>query len=156
MTRWDKTLYLDSALAASAAKATPQVWWVFSEAWCGDGAQNIPVLQKIAEASDGKIELRLLLRDENQDLMSRYLTNGSRAIPKLVSIADTGEELFTWGPRPLPAQQLMAEWRRVPNNRSFEDIEKELHLWYARDKGISLQKEMLSKLGSLTTTSTLV
>ena len=149
MNRWDRQLILDQKLVSEAQHAPKQVWWVFIEAWCGDGAQSLPVLEKIAASSLGNIQLRLLLRDEHANLMTPYLTNGGKAIPKLVATDLSGEELFTWGPRPKPAQELMSEWRRAPAGRSFEDIEKELHLWYARNKGASVQQEILAKLNAL-------
>lgn len=103
--RWNKTFLLDEKLVDVAKASEPQVWWVFTEAWCGDGAQVIPQLQKIAESSEGRIFIRLLLRDDNREAMSKYLTKGAQAIPKLIAMFATWEELFTWGPRPVPAQQ---------------------------------------------------
>ena len=48
-----------------------------------------------------QVESRYLLRDENLDLMDRYLTDGGRSIPKLIVLhADTLTEAATWGPRP--------------------------------------------------------
>src|ERR1051326_1487788 len=49
-------------------------WIVLAEAWCGDGAQNIPVIAKIASLNPN-IELGIVLRDENPELMDRHLTN---------------------------------------------------------------------------------
>src|SRR5690606_3918922 len=37
-------------------------WVVLTEAWCGDAAQNLPILAKIAEATP-RITMKLLLRD---------------------------------------------------------------------------------------------
>ena len=85
MNRWDRQLILDQKLVSEAQHAPKQVWWVFIEAWCGDGAQSLPVLEKIAASSLGNIQLRLLLRDEHANLMTPYLTNGGKAIPKLVA-----------------------------------------------------------------------
>ena len=155
MLRWNKTFLVDEKLVDVARASEPQVWWVFTEAWCGDGAQVIPLLQKITESSEGRISMRLLLRDENKEAMSHYLTNGGRAIPKLIAMSATGDELFTWGPRPVPAQQLMLEWKLSPGTKSHEDIEKELHLWYAKDKGICLMQEIMDKLQSVLSAQTL-
>ena len=60
-----------------------QLWLVISEAWCADAAQIVPVLSKIAE-SNPLIDLKIVLRDENPDLMNQYLTNGGKAIPILI------------------------------------------------------------------------
>ena len=60
-------------------------WLVLTESWCGDAAQTLPVVNKFAEANKN-IELKVVLRDENDDLMNQFLTNGSKSIPKLIVI----------------------------------------------------------------------
>ena len=59
------------------------IWLILTEAWCGDAAQNIPTIEKIAREND-RIKTLYLLRDENLELMDKYLTGGARAIPKLI------------------------------------------------------------------------
>ena len=126
----------------------PQVWYLITEAWCGDSAQNLPVIGEIATAGD-KIELRIVLRDENPELIEKYHTNGSKSIPKLIAFSEKGVELFTWGPRPKPAHDLVLDWKENPAGRDFEALEKELHTWYAKDKTQTLQKEFLHLLSGL-------
>jgi hypothetical protein len=78
----------------------PQWWIVLTEDWCGDSSFLLPVVARIAQES-AQIELRILPRDQHLELMDQYLTNGGRSIPKLIAFdAETGDELFTWGPRP--------------------------------------------------------
>lgn len=117
-------------------------WIILAESWCGDGAQNIPVIAKIAECSSN-IELKILLRDENPEVMDAYLTNGSRSIPKLIFInSETKEEIGVWGPRPTAIQEMVKEYKiQFPQN-SHDEFVKSLHLWYAKDKGESLQDEL--------------
>lgn len=141
MQRINKTFTVSDDAAAKLKEATPQIWWVITEAWCGDSAQNLPVIAKLAEASDGRIELRILLRDEHLDIMDQYLTNGGRSIPKLIAM-EREKELFQWGPRPVPAQQILLDWKAFPNGRTHDDFEVELHTWYARNKGQSTQREL--------------
>lgn len=145
MKRIDKTVKLNPELEARMkAIDRPQVWLVLTEAWCGDAAQNIPVLAAVANAAPN-VQLRLVLRDENLDLMDAYLTNGGRSIPKLIAFdAETGEELGTWGPRPATAQQMVMDYKADPNKPPYEEFTKGLHLWYARDKGASVQAELLA------------
>mgnify|MGYP005818487039 CR=1 FL=1 len=126
----------------------PQIWYVITEAWCGDSAQNLPVIGEIASAGD-KIDLRVILRDENPDLIAQYHTNGSKSIPKLIAFSEEGVELFTWGPRPKTAQDMVMEWKENPAGRDFETFEKELHTWYAKDKTQTVQKEFLDILSFL-------
>ena len=116
--------------------------FVLAESWCGDGAQNIPVIAKIAECSPN-IELKILLRDENSEVMDAYLTNGSRSIPKLIFInSETKEEIGVWGPRPAKIQQMVKEYKTQFPQNSHDEFVKSLHLWYAQDKGESLQDEL--------------
>ncbi|HAP71644.1 MAG TPA: thioredoxin family protein, partial [Cryomorphaceae bacterium] len=69
-------------------------WLVFSETWCGDAAHNLPFIAKWAEALG--IELRVILRDENLDLMDGFLTGDRRSIPKLVRLSSDFQILSTW------------------------------------------------------------
>lgn len=143
MNRLDKTIkiipFMTEPLENMSEK---QVWVVLTEAWCGDAAQNIPVLEKIAACSEN-IELRLLLRDEHPELMDRYLTNGGRAVPKLISLnAESLKELWTWGPRPEPAQAIMKEFKER-QHQTKEQTVIDIQKWYAKDKGVTLQKEIL-------------
>lgn len=122
------------------------LWVVLTEAWCGDAAQNIPVMAKIADASGGKIELKLLLRDENPELMDQYLTNNTRSIPKLICLdATTGQELGTWGPRPVKAQELVEVLKANPEVTKEEFINS-VQVWYAKDRTISTQQEFAALL----------
>lgn len=122
-------------------------WMVITEAWCGDSAQNIPVIAEIAGLNPEKIKLLIVLREENPELMNNYLTNGTRSVPKLIAIDETmNMEAWVWGPRPAPAQQLLKNWKRYPNGKSWTDFEKELHSWYARDKTQTIQAEFLNLL----------
>lgn len=141
MKRLDKTIELNSSLKNTIDKIDrPWIWLVLTEAWCGDAAQNIPVINKIAEASPN-IELKLILRDEYPDIMDAYLTNGGRSVPKLICLhAKTLEEVGTWGPRAGDFQRKAMEWKNNPELSKEEWVEK-LHKWYADDKGETLQAE---------------
>lgn len=86
----------------------PQLWMVLTEPWCGDSAFLLPVLAEAAGLNDD-VTFRILLRDDNLDIMDEYLTGGSRGIPKLVAFSEDGTERFTWGPRPDGARTLFAE-----------------------------------------------
>lgn len=119
-----------------------QLWVVLSEGWCGDVAEILPALARLAEQTE-KIDLRILLRDENPELMEAYLTNGKRSIPKLIALDDkTKTELFTWGPRPKIFQNL-ALGRKIDPRMSPDEFYELLHKEYTLDKTNSLQKELL-------------
>ncbi|WP_242927793.1 thioredoxin family protein [Pontibacter vulgaris] len=140
MRRVEKTTVLtDELLQVLLSVQTKMVWAILTEPWCGDAAQIVPALVKIADASPN-IEVKLLLRDENPEVMDAYLTNGGRSIPKLVALkADTLEELGTWGPRPEPAQKLFLEMKA--NNTPYQEFVEKLHGWYAKDRSQTLQQE---------------
>lgn len=122
-----------------------QIWLVLVESWCGDAAQNLPILQKMAEVNNS-IDLRIVLRDENEDLMQKYLTNNSRSIPKLIAVSeDLERELFTWGPRPAEAHQLVMDLKAKYGSVTAE-VKEALQKWYNDNKGVVLQQEMLEAI----------
>lgn len=146
MKRLDKTQQILPELEIITKQITDkQVWLVLTESWCGDAAQNVPVLQKLAEMNP-LIDLRLVLRDDNDELMQKYLTNGGKSIPKLIAVsADLEKELFTWGPRPAAAQVEVK--RLLDENDGFNEKVKEgIQIWYNHDKGISMQHELMELL----------
>lgn len=146
MKRLDKTQQILPELEIITKEITEkQVWLVLTESWCGDAAQNVPVLQKLAEMNP-LINLRLVLRDDNDELMQKYLTNGGKSIPKLIAVsADLEKELFTWGPRPVAAQVEVK--RLLDENGGFNEKVKEgIQIWYNHDKGISMQHELMELL----------
>ena len=142
--RLEKTFTLSRELINEINKIkAPQSWMIITETWCGDSAQSIPILAKAASLND-KINLRIVLRDENLNIMDSYLTNGSRSIPKLVAFDENDNELFQWGPRPQQAQNLMLKMKNdgVPK----DEMNKQLHLWYAKDRGKEIEKELIELL----------
>jgi len=122
----------------------PQLWMVITESWCGDSAQNLPIITKAAELND-KINLRIILRDSNTDIIDQYLTDGqSRSIPILVAFDLYDNEIFKWGPRPDTAKTLVTNLKR--DGFSKEEFNQQLHLWYGRNKGKELEGELLELL----------
>ncbi|HMQ48172.1 MAG TPA: thioredoxin family protein [Saprospiraceae bacterium] len=151
MARLDKTTKLSEALTSKLAQFTrKEIWLVLTEGWCGDAAQVIPVLAKIADNSP-YIDLRLILRDEHLDIMDAFLTDGARSIPKLLVLdAETLEVLRTWGPRPSAPQQMVLEAKAKMREMSdhaeqkafFDAVKTEVQKWYARDKTRGIQEEI--------------
>jgi len=117
------------------------IWLVLTEAWCGDAAQSIPIINKMARVNDN-IELRLILRDQNLDVMDQFLHNGmSRSIPKLICLdAETLQVIGEWGPRTQEAQGLFNSLSKSSVLESPE-VKEHLHRWYAEDKGDEIQEE---------------
>ena len=123
-----------------------QTWIVITETWCGDSAQNLPVIAKLAQLND-KIDFKIVLRDSNLEFMDLHLTNGSRAIPKLIMYDENDNELFQWGPRPVEAQNLFSRLKNAGMPKP--EINKELHLWYGRNRGKEVEKEIVNLIKSL-------
>jgi len=149
MIRWNKTSKVSEALELLLLQVNqPQVWLVITEAWCGDGAQSIPHLAKLADLNP-LITLKIIFRDEHPDLMDAYLTNGNRSIPKLVAMtADLQQELFTWGPKPKYLLDLHAAFKQNSEGRSYLDFLEEVHLWYAKNKQKDLESEIYPLISS--------
>lgn len=146
MQRLDKTTRVLPELAAAAA-GLPEayIWLTLTEGWCGDAAQLVPVFEAVAQASQGRLRTAYLLRDEHPDLMDRYLTGTSRAIPRLLMLrADTLVEVAQWGPRPAPAQALLL--KLIAEGVSHDDYAREVHGWYAHDHTQTTQQELLALL----------
>ena len=144
MNRLEKTIKISENIIDKLQKLDNHyIWLVISEGWCGDAAQILPIINKMALESNKKIDLRIVFRDANDELMSHYLTNGGRAIPKVIVICkEAGIVRADWGPRPKRATELMADYRKEFGVID-EKIKTDLQLWYLADKGISVQEELL-------------
>jgi len=142
MARIDKTLLVLPELKDQLATFSSSLYLVvLTEGWCGDSAQTLPIINKISELSNGRISLHIVLRDDHPSLMNSHLTAGTRSIPKLIALTEHGHEVFAWGPRPAPAQQIMLDWK-AKGTVGWEQFEQELHGWYAKDKGFTTQVEL--------------
>ncbi|MFP2995688.1 thioredoxin family protein [Spongiivirga sp. MCCC 1A20706] len=120
-------------------------WLVLTESWCGDAAQTMPAMDKLAALTE-KIDLKVVLRDENLDLMDQYLTNGGRSIPKLIAIDNNTEKVVgTWGPRPTNATKMVNDFKDV-NGALTPEFKQDLQVWYNKDKGQDTIKDLLELL----------
>jgi hypothetical protein len=118
-------------------------WLVIAEAWCGDAAQNLPILAKMSYVTS-HIDFKIILRDEHPEIMQHYTTNGSMSIPKLICLnTETLEEVFTWGPRPASAAQLITDNKVSAEPLDKKALHEKLHLWYAQNKYMETQQELL-------------
>lgn len=146
MSRLDKTWKpSDKIEKRMLAMETPLIWLTITEGWCGDAAQIVPILEKIA-AINPLISHRLILRDENPGLMEQFLTNGTRSIPKTVILEQsTHRVLGSWGPRPAGAVDLLKDLKQQ-NALPKEEMYSQLHGWYAKDKGSHTAKEFVDSV----------
>ena len=134
----------DLKAAAAVLKAGTRML-VLNEFWCGDGAQILPVHEALEAEAAGKLEVRVLLRDQNVDVMDLFLTNGGRSIPKTVLLDADMNVLDTWGPRP---EEAMALVRRIKADPAIaHTYSQEVHKWYTADKQQNIQAELAVLLG---------
>lgn len=146
MNRLDKTIKITPETEAFlSALNTGYIWLVLSEGWCGDAAQILPIINKMAQVSD-KVELQIVFRDENPELMNLFLTNGGKAVPKMIILDKrTLEVVADWGPRPADAIKLILDYK-AKHGIVDETAKADLQMWYLHDKGVSTQNEIVSLL----------
>lgn len=145
MKRWDKTLKVPSDLIERIKAFNSNVTWlVITESWCGDAAHLLPVFNKIASLNDN-INLKIVYRDENEELMSKFLTNGSKSIPKLIMFDADYEVITTYGPRPNTLTKMVDDFKKI-NGKLTDEFKQELQVWYNRDKGLTTMDELVNTL----------
>ena len=143
MKRWDKTVKISEADKITIKNATVnQTWIVLTESWCGDAAHVIPVINKVAELNTG-INLQLVMRDENEQLMDLFLTNGGKSIPKLIQFDNTTKTVLnSYGPRPTEATKLVNDFKKK-NGTLTAEFKEDLQRWYNKDKGQNVINDLL-------------
>ena len=149
MNRWDKTLKVTEDTKSKTEIFNENVTWlVLAESWCGDAAHVLPAINKVSELND-HIEFKVVLRDENEDLMNAFLTNGSRSIPKLIMIDDaTGEVVNTYGSRPSEATKMVNDYK-AKYGKLTPEFKEELQHWYNKDKGQNIIDDLTKILCEL-------
>jgi hypothetical protein len=140
MKRLNKTIEVPAnVIELLKEKAANWTWVILTEPWCGDAAQCVPVIEKLA-LSAGNIQTLYLLRDEHPEVMDAYLTNGGRSIPKLICLDKTGKELFTWGPRPAVIQEVMNRLK-AEDISEIATIVEQIQKAYNEDKQAGIYNE---------------
>ncbi len=146
MNRLDRTIVIAEDVIRDLLSLNKQyLWLVISEGWCGDAAQLLPIMNKMAAIAPG-VQMKVVFRDQNPVLMDGFLTNGARSIPKLILIdSHTMNVLGSWGPRPNGASELIKSYK-LQYGVVDETAKTELQLWYLHDKGLSTQREILQMM----------
>lgn len=146
MKRWDKTLKITEEQAEKTSEFKGSVTWiVLTESWCGDAAHLMPVMHKVASLNDA-IDFKVVLRDENIDLMNSFLTNGNQSIPKMIAIDNqSGNVLNTFGPRPSEATKLVNDYKNE-HGKLTPEFKEDLQRWYNKDKGQNAMNDLIELL----------
>jgi hypothetical protein len=85
---------------------------VLAEDWCGDVVANLPVLGRLAQEVP-TLDVRVFLRDQNLDLMERWLNQGKyQSIPVFVFFDRDFRELGHWIERPASVTERRAQEHR--------------------------------------------
>jgi hypothetical protein len=130
------------ALERACERGRPFRLLVLAEDWCGDASNTIPCVAKLGTLAHC-LEMRILRRDKHPEVMDRYLTGTSRAIPIVIALDETWREVGHWGSRPAELQAWVMEQRKTtPKEQLYPQIRR----WYAQDKGESTLREILGLL----------
>ncbi|HEY6203555.1 MAG TPA: thioredoxin family protein [Candidatus Limnocylindria bacterium] len=85
---------------------------VLAEDWCGDVVANLPVLGRLAKEVS-TLDVRVFYRDQNLDLMERWLNQGKyQSIPVFVFFDQDFRELGHWIERPASVTERRAKERK--------------------------------------------
>jgi len=85
---------------------------VLAEDWCGDVIANLPVLGRLAKEV-GTLNVRVFYRDQNEDLINRWLNQGKyKSIPVFAFFDESFRELGHWIERPVSVTETRAKKRR--------------------------------------------
>ena len=126
------------------ARAVPGRWHllVLSEDWCGDAVNTVPLIARLVEQVPS-LDLRILARDQNLDVMAEHLTNGTKSIPVVMVLDEHFVEHGWWGPRPSELQAwVLSEGIALPKEERYRLTRQ----WYARDRGETTLEDVVSLL----------
>jgi hypothetical protein len=81
---------------------------IVSGIWCGDCVQQCPLIQRIAETNADKIDLRLVERDQNRDLVEQVRMNAGDRVPVVLLLSEDYEWCATAGDRTINRYRALA------------------------------------------------
>lgn len=136
---WKRAAVPDEFLERVAALGGSWHLLVLSEDWCGDAVNTLPVIAKLAEGA-ANVDMRILARDANPDLMDAHLTGTSRSIPVVIVLDADYAQRGWWGPRPGALQAwVKADGVKLDAPARY----REIRTWYARDRGRTTLDEIV-------------
>ena len=145
MELWNKTIVLLPEVESYFKSIDKRIdFLIITEAWCGDAAHVMPMMQKIADLNKN-LSIKTVFRDEHPEIMDQYLTNGTKSIPIIVAlqcIDNKYVELFKWGPKPKPMMMRLNDFKDGKLDVSKGILLKETQKWYDEDKTNTIQEEL--------------
>jgi len=97
-----------------------------AENWCGDCANGVPVIARLAEEMD-QWDFKIAARDDHEELVELYYTTaGRKKIPVIVFADEDGDEICRWTERPLRSYQLLKELmeKKLPKEEYMSEYRK--------------------------------
>ncbi len=142
MKRLDKTIKIpENTQKSISAIDKPYIFLVITEGWCGDASQSVPIIDKVVQLNSN-FEMAIVLRDDNPELIDAYLTNGGRAIPKVIMYDRASQTVISdWGPRPETALKMVADYK-AQHGTLDDQFKEDLQIWYNENKGQQVMKEL--------------
>jgi hypothetical protein len=138
---YDRVRLTDAQVARVQALGGPWHLLVLSEDWCGDAVNVVPVVARLGDLA-ANVDVRVLGRDTNPDIMDAHLTGTSRSIPVVVFLDDGFTECGWWGPRPSELQAwVLGPGQELPNPDRYREVRR----WYARDQGATIVEELIER-----------
>lgn len=139
-TTWKRTAVSDTAV--DQLESLPGKWHLLAltEDWCLDAISTLSAVARLSEQVSN-VNLRLLERDQNLDIMDAHLTNGGRSIPAIILYNESWMERAWWGPRPEELQNwyMTGGGKEQPSDERY----KYIRTWYVRDKGESIIRDII-------------
>lgn len=125
---------------------------VISGTWCGDCAQQVPIMQQIALASKGKIDLRIVDRDKAIDLSNQVKISGGNRVPTVIFMNEEFDHLGLYGDNVLTrmrakaAKQLGASCELPSARISGDELAQTIQEWVDQFERTQLIARLSTKL----------
>ena len=119
---------------------------IITEGWCGDAAQSLPVIYRFFGEN---MEIKIVYRDQNEDLMNQYLTNGSKSIPIVLILNEHMEVVAHWGPRPEFGNELFHKHKKNEEAYPKEKLMEDMQMAYNKDKGEAIIEEIIKTIAAV-------
>lgn len=119
---------------------------IITEGWCGDAAQSLPVIYRFFKKF---LEIKIVYRDQNEDLMNQYLTNDSKSIPIVLILNEDKEVVAHWGPRPEFGNELFRHYKNNEETYPKEKLMEDMQMAYNKDKGAAIIEEMIKTIAAV-------
>ncbi len=134
----------DWATEQAQARCQEAHFLVIAADWCWDAAVSLPILARLGDET-GCFDIRVVDRDEHQDLMDCYIQEGKELIPVVIGLDREFRERGHWGPQPSE----LRPWARTSKPKMEKsEFYREMRKWHVRDKGESILREVLGLFDS--------